>query len=78
MSDDLIEVVAEVIYRHEAGMTDEEYEESEGKPRRAWKTDDPWDSSDDELNEWERDEYRLQAEAVIRLLKERNLLPLLS
>lgn len=70
MNDQLIDRVAETIYRHDNGMTDEEHESFQGKPRRAWKTDAPWDSNPNELTEWERDEYRMQAEAVLRLLAE--------
>lgn len=77
MSTEIIDKVAEAIYRHGNGMTDEEYEEHMGKPRRAWKTDAPWDANPDELAEWERDEYRVQAEAVVRTLKELGLIPLL-
>ncbi len=63
---DVVERVAEAIYRHEGGMDDDDYLGEMGKPRRAWKTDKPWDSdSEHELCEHERDEYREQAKAAI-------------
>lgn len=70
--------MAETIYKHEAGMTDEQYLDYQGFPRRAWRTGALWDTNPNELCEWERDEYRVQAEAIVRVLKELNLLPLLS
>lgn len=65
----LIEEVAETLYRHSSGMDDEQHELVEGKPRRAWKTAAPWDTNPDELCEWERDEYRIQARAVVALIE---------
>ena len=66
---EIVERVAEAIYRTSGGMTDEDFVQIHGKARRIWKTDQPWDSqSDIELCEWERDEYRLQAQAVINVL----------
>jgi hypothetical protein len=62
----IVEDMAEVLYRHASGMTDAEYQEDQGKPRRAWRIPGrPFDSNPDvELCEWERDEYRFQARAV--------------
>lgn len=64
-NEDLIEQIAEVIYRHAGGICPEEFENVFGKPQRHWKTDAPRDTRDDELQEHERDEYRLQARKVV-------------
>lgn len=77
MNQQIIDKVAEAIYRHD-GMTDEEYEQDQGRPRRAWDSSSPWDSESGELAEWERDEYRVQAEAAIRVLKELGVIPMLA
>lgn len=66
----LKEKVAELIYMYEYGLNPEEYVEAVGKKKRAWKTGASWDSQPEiELCEWERDEYRLQAEKVLEFLK---------
>lgn len=62
----LVERVAEAIYRHSGGITDEEHLAIFGVPRKAWKTDAPWDTNPNELAEHERDEYRMQARAAIQ------------
>jgi hypothetical protein len=67
---DMIDAMAEAIYRHDGGMTDEEYVAVQGKPRRAWKTDAAWDTNPDELTEWERDEYRIMATAAFVAFQE--------
>ena len=70
-STDEIERVAEAIYRTGGGMDDAEYLIVMGATRRVWKTDKPWDSDpENELCEWERDEYRFQARAAIEALRE--------
>jgi hypothetical protein len=72
MDSELVELVAEAIYRHDGGVTDEDYLRETGKPRRAWKTDKPWDSDPEhELCEWARDDYRMQAEAAIEIVSAR-------
>jgi len=58
MNPALIEQVAEAIYRAEGGLTDEDHKEILGEPRRAW----------DALAEWERDGYRAQAKAAIKVI----------
>ena len=71
MAKDLVERVAEVIFLHDGGMTPDEYETAMGSKRKAWQTTAPWDSQPEvELCEWERDEYRVQARAVLALLLE--------
>ena len=40
----IIEKIAEIIYRHDNGMTDKEYEAEYFKSRRVWKTDAPLDT----------------------------------
>jgi hypothetical protein len=63
----IVEDLAEVLYRHSAGMTDDEYEDEQGEPRKAWEcTTASFDANPNELTEWERDEYRLQARAVCK------------
>ena len=72
---DLIEVIAEIIYLHQAGIYPEEYEIIMGEKQKLWKTDKPWDSQPDiELLEHERDEYRTQAKAVVEYLKKIGLI----
>ena len=73
MDKDLVEEVAEAIYRHKGGIAPEEYEAATGKKQREWQTGAPWDTSPDELCEWERDEYRTQAEAVLKLIGHEDL-----
>lgn len=70
--DELVEQVAEVIYRHKGGIAPDEYEAVAGKKQKEWKTDAAWDTNPDELCEWERDEYRVQARAVLRVLEHRR------
>ncbi len=70
--DELVEEIAETIYRHKGGVVPDEYETVTGSKQKAWKTDAPWDTNPDELCEWERDEYRLQARAVLRVLEGRR------
>lgn len=67
-NEELVEQIAEAIYRNKGGVAPEEFEEITGKRQKDWKTDLPWDSNPDELCEWERDEYRQQAEAVLKVL----------
>ena len=67
---DMIDAMAEAIYHHDGGMTDEEYLEVQGKPRRVWKTTAPWDSNSEGLTEWERDEYRIMATAAFVAFQE--------
>lgn len=68
MEKSLVEAVAQAIYHHEGGMTDEDYLAATGKARLLWETDAPWDSNPEELCEHERDEYRIMAEAAIRAM----------
>ena len=70
----LIDRIAETIYRNSGGMTDDEYLQENGHPRREWQTDAPWDSNPDELCEWERDDYRMQAKAVMQLLQDLDII----
>lgn len=71
MGEDIVERVAEAIYRNAAGMSDEEYEIITGRPRRVWKTDKPWDSDPQhELCEHERDDYREMARAAIAAMQQ--------
>ena len=66
----IVEQIAEIIYLHNGGISPDEYFEIVGRTQRLWKTDKPWDSQPDiELCEWERDEYRTQAQAVIDFIK---------
>lgn len=66
---ELLEKVAETIFRNEGGMTPQEHADAMGKAQKAWKTDAPWDSQpEEELCEWERDEYRHQAHAVLGIM----------
>jgi hypothetical protein len=64
-SPERMEKVAEALYRNEGGLTNEDYLQVHGVPRRAWKTDAPWDTNPNELCEWQRDGYRAQARAAI-------------
>ena len=66
MNEDLVERVAEAIYHVDGGMSDEDYLAATGQRRKLWKTDAPWDP--DELEEHERDEYRMMAMAAIRAI----------
>jgi hypothetical protein len=68
LSQDLVEKVAETIYRYRA-CHPEEYEQVMGQPMKLWKTDAPWDTNPNELAEHERDDYRRQARAVLNLLQ---------
>jgi hypothetical protein len=62
----IVEDLAEVLYRHDAGMTDAEYERENSEPRKSWAcTSESFDENLGELTEWQRDEYRLQASAVV-------------
>jgi len=72
--DKLIEELAELIYRNDCGPDCDENGELFDPlfERRQWKTDAPWDTRDDELREWERDEYRETAKAVIKFLREQG------
>lgn len=64
--DNLIDRVAEALYRNDGGMNDAEFRSVFGKERRLWKTDAPWDSQADvELCEHERDDWRAMAEAAL-------------
>ena len=69
-SDELIEKVAKAIYNYEGGLDPDEWEVATGCERKDWKTDAPWDTNPDELCEWQRDEYRTQARAVLKVLNE--------
>lgn len=60
MNLELIEKVAEAIYRHNGDLTDENFLKVYGKPRKAWKNNAP-----NELNEWQRNDYRTQAKAAL-------------
>jgi len=62
---DLVERVANAIYRHESGLTDEDYVLAEGHPRSGWYDGGQWDKKPNSLAEWERDEYRMMARAAI-------------
>lgn len=71
---DIIEDIAKTIFLHEGGLAPGEYEAVTGKRQKLWKTDAQWDSQPDiELCEWERDEYRVMASAVVDLLVERGM-----
>lgn len=66
--------IARAIYQSAGGMPvdDAEYEALTGQKRRAWRLpgNPPWDeNSETELCEWERDEYRYQASAVLSLFR---------
>jgi hypothetical protein len=63
---DLVEKIAMKIYEYDGGISPEEYEEIHGIKKKLWRI--PWDESDLELAEWQRDDYRLQAKEVIKLL----------
>lgn len=66
---DIVDKVAEAIYRHDGGVDDEEFLFVNGKPRRVWKTDKPWDP-EHELCEHERDDYRAMARAAIQAMQQ--------
>jgi len=61
---ELKEKVAMLIYYHEGGVGPDEYLEVMGRIQPHW----------NELAEWERDEYRYQAESVIKFLSYNGLL----
>jgi hypothetical protein len=65
---ELVEQIAEVIFQHAGGMYPHEYENIMGEKKKLWKTDAPWDTNPNELAEHERDEYRVQAQAVLKFL----------
>lgn len=65
----LIDEVAYTIYRNVA-CSPETYEEITGEKLKLWKTDAPWDRNPDELTEWQRDDYRRAARAVLLKLQE--------
>ena len=67
LGSDLVEKVAEAIYRNVGGVSPDEFEAVIGQPQRHWKTDAPWDTDPNELCEHERDEYRFQARAILNL-----------
>jgi len=57
----IVDKVAEAIYRSGA-----EDRADQNVPERAWRIPEaPWDLRDDELCEWERDDYRIMARAAI-------------
>lgn len=59
MKTNIVDLVAETIYRHEGGSSnDEEWEMCHGEPIKAW----------NDIAEWQRDDYRIQAKAVLKLL----------
>jgi hypothetical protein len=67
--ENLIEQIAEIIYLHNGGIYPDEYLEIYGCAQRLWKTDKPWDSQPlIELCEHERDDYRVQAQAVVKFI----------
>jgi hypothetical protein len=70
---EIIEKVAELIYLNEGGVSPEEFKKVCGFSKRKWKTGRKWDSYDDELCEWERDEYRHQATVIVNFIEQENL-----
>lgn len=65
---DIIETIAE----YKSGFTDG-YQKVIGITRRKWKTNKLWDSQPlVELCEWERDEYRFQAEKVLEFFSDED------
>ena len=69
-----VERIAEVIYHHDGGMTDEDYLAVNGEKRRLWiHPNGAYDPDPDHvaLTEWERDEYRLMAAAAIVAMQEK-------
>jgi hypothetical protein len=68
---DIVDKVAEAIYRHEGGMTDSDFEQATGRIRRAWQSAKPGDADPErELCEWERDDYRMMARAAIQAMQQ--------
>ena len=65
---ELVERVAEALYRNEGGMDDEEFAIVTGGHRKHWQTDAPWDTRNDELAEHERDDFRAMAKVAIEIV----------
>ena len=72
----LVEELAKVIFNHEAGVDPEEYLEATGVEKKGWGDNVPCKFSDEAhtLVEHERDDYRYQAQKVVKFLEERKLL----
>lgn len=64
---ELIELVAEAIYHTRYKEIDEIVNQSFHK---FWKTNTPWDQDDTSLCEWERDDYRWEAQSALKVLLE--------
>jgi hypothetical protein len=63
VSEDFIEMIAEILYDTSVNILTKE-------ARKEWKSDAPWDSRpDEELCEWERDDYRAMARAAVEAIK---------
>lgn len=68
----LIEEVAQIIYRTQGGASnEEEFKMLNGGEMRTWRLEGRrWDSDPKiELCEWERDDYRFQATKILEALK---------
>jgi len=76
--EELIEKIAEMLHSHRAGLYPSEYEECMGVPQRKWgsPSQDEYDSDNEFLSEWERDDYRFQSRKVISYLTRKKLLVL--
>jgi hypothetical protein len=67
--DDVIDEIAQAIYHHSGGMTDNDYFHATGQYRRVWNSGGAWDNDPEhELCEHERDDYRVMAKAAFMAL----------
>lgn len=62
----LREDIAKAIYSREGGLWPEEHEKVVGREQTPWL----------KLEEWQRDEYRAQSDAVIEVLRARGIIGL--
>lgn len=59
----LREEIAQAIWAHQGGVAPDEFETVMGKPKGSW----------DALTEWQRDDYRFEADAVLDVLKKHKI-----
>ena len=72
--EELIEEVAKILQSTNDGMDNVEFSETYGAQRRAWGCmhTDYTDNEGKFLSEWERDDYRFQAKAVLDFIDKEN------
>lgn len=71
---EIVEITAQTIYHYEGGMTPQEYKDCTGKEKPVWRRIYKFHDKYKELEEHERDEYRLQAKETIQILLENGII----